>query len=129
MKKYDLAVVCGGFTGVAAAVSAVRQGLSVILVEKSGALGGAMSNSLVFPFMTYRTHNPKTKERMYLFCGIFSEMRKRQEIIHQFPEQVITISKTVNTILFPTEAFFQKNMTICLLQDAVFQQLTMRRPL
>ncbi len=78
MKKYDLAVIGGGFTGVAAAVSAAREGLSVLVVEKSGSLGGAMSNCLVFPFMGYWTNDPKTKERKYLSCGIFTEMRKRQ---------------------------------------------------
>jgi len=45
--KYNLVVVGGGLTGVAAAVSAAREGLTVLLVEKSGCLGGAISNSLV----------------------------------------------------------------------------------
>ena len=51
MKKYDLLVAGGGLTGVAAAVAASREGLSVLLVEKEGCLGGAMSNCLVFPYM------------------------------------------------------------------------------
>lgn len=53
MKKYDLIVVGGGVSGVAAAVAAARDGLSVLLVEKYGCLGGAMSASLVYPFMKY----------------------------------------------------------------------------
>ena len=53
MKKYDLIVVGGGLTGVAAAVSAAREGLKVLLAERTGWLGGAMSNSLVFPFMRW----------------------------------------------------------------------------
>ena len=52
-KKYDLIVVGGGISGVAAAVAAARDGLSVLLVEKYGCLGGAMSASLVYPFMKY----------------------------------------------------------------------------
>ena len=49
MRKYDLIVVGGGISGVGAAVSAAREGLDVLLIEKFGSLGGAMSNSLVFP--------------------------------------------------------------------------------
>ena len=36
MKKYDLIVTGGGLTGVAAAVAAAREGLSVLLIEQSG---------------------------------------------------------------------------------------------
>ena len=35
MKKYDVAVMGGGFAGVAAALAAARQGARVILVDKS----------------------------------------------------------------------------------------------
>ena len=35
MENYDLAVIGGGFAGLAAAVSASRQGAKTILVEKS----------------------------------------------------------------------------------------------
>ena len=53
MKKYDLIVAGGGLSGVAAAVSASRRGLSVLLIEKSGSLGGAINNNIVYPFMRY----------------------------------------------------------------------------
>ena len=76
MKKYDLIVAGGGLTGVAAAVSAARLGQKVLLAEKSGWLGGAMSNSLVFPFMRWWT--PKAGEEVKeLSDGIFTEMRER----------------------------------------------------
>ena len=42
---YDLIVVGGGLTGVAAAVSAAREGTKVFLVEQSGMLGGAISGA------------------------------------------------------------------------------------
>ncbi len=73
-KRYDLIVLGGGITGVAAAVSAARQGLSVLLVEKTGCLGGAMSASLVYPFMRHATkgENPTVLSR-----GIFEEMKNR----------------------------------------------------
>lgn len=80
--KYDLIVAGGGLTGVAAAVSAAREGLKVLLVEKSGCLGGAISNCLVYPFMPYWTKtakgtNPENKK--YLSQGIFKEMKIRHD--------------------------------------------------
>lgn len=75
MKNYDVAVIGGGITGVAAAVSAARLGVNVILIEKDGALGGAMNNSLVYPFMRYFTKiDGKLRA---LSAGIFTEMRER----------------------------------------------------
>lgn len=74
MKKYDLVVVGGGISGVSAAVAAARQGLQVLLIEKIGALGGAMSYSLVYPFMNCRLANGK-----YLCGGIFQEMAERKK--------------------------------------------------
>ena len=76
MKKYDLIVVGGGVSGVAAAVSAAREGLSVLLLEKFGSLGGAMSNSLVFPFMRHVVRGDSGKVTS---AGIFAEMKARRE--------------------------------------------------
>lgn len=73
MKKYDLIVAGGGISGVAAATSAAREGLSTLLIEKNGCLGGAMSESLIYPFMKYASH----KGTKLLSDGIFTEMRKR----------------------------------------------------
>lgn len=56
LKKYDLVVVGGGFAGVAAAVSAERQGIRVLILEKMNCFGGAASNNLVLPFMYYTTN-------------------------------------------------------------------------
>ena len=50
---WDLVVVGGGLSGVAAAVSARREGLSVLLIEKGGFLGGAPGTMLINPFMPY----------------------------------------------------------------------------
>lgn len=76
-KIYDLIVVGGGFTGVAAAISAARQGLEVLLVEKGNCFGGAAVQNLVSPFMCYWTEDPETKERIYLSNGIFREILDR----------------------------------------------------
>lgn len=48
---YDLVVVGGGTSGVATAISAAKQGLKVLIVEKNTFLGGAMTGSLVMPMM------------------------------------------------------------------------------
>ncbi len=76
MKKYDLIVVGGGLTGVAAAVASARQGLRVLLVEQGGYLGGAMTNSLIYPFMAYWT-SQENGQIKWLSAGIFTEMRER----------------------------------------------------
>lgn len=78
MKKYDLIVVGGGISGVAAAVSGAREGLSVLLIEQSGALGGAMSNSLVYPYMSHSLKHDDGSRQM-LSAGIFTEMKERRE--------------------------------------------------
>lgn len=76
MKHYDLIVAGGGLTGVSAAARAAREGLSVLLIEKSGTLGGAISNNLVYPFMKYIT--PVDGKEKVLCRGIFDEMRERE---------------------------------------------------
>lgn len=54
MKKiYDLIVAGAGPSGVNAALSAARLGLSVLLVEKNGYPGGANTASMVCPLMTF----------------------------------------------------------------------------
>ncbi len=74
MNKYNLIVVGGGIAGVSAAVCAARQGLSVLLIEQSGCLGGALTNSLVYPFCQYQTIGEAKK---LLSGGIFTEIQNR----------------------------------------------------
>ena len=75
MKKYDVAVIGGGFAGAAAALAAAREGASVLLVEKSNALGGAPINCLVNPFMPHSTKIDGV--RTPLSQGLFTEICKR----------------------------------------------------
>ena len=77
MKKYDLAVIGGGFAGVAAALAAARAGAKVLIVEKSNCLGGAAVNCLVNPFMPYSTKIDG--KRVDLSAGIFKEIHDRLE--------------------------------------------------
>lgn len=80
MKKYDLAVIGGGFAGVAAALAAARGGARVLIVEKSNCLGGAATNCLVNPFMPYSTQIDG--KRVDLSAGIFKEIRGRLKERH-----------------------------------------------
>ncbi len=73
MKKYDVIVVGGGYAGVTAAIASAREGMKTLLIEKSGALGGAMNVNLVYPFMRYYTFD-ENKNRVDLSAGIFAEM-------------------------------------------------------
>lgn len=56
---YDVIVCGGGPSGVVAAISAKRNGASVLLIEASGILGGNTTQSLVSPWMTF--HDDKTQ--------------------------------------------------------------------
>jgi hypothetical protein len=77
MKKYGLAVIGGGFAGVAAAIAAARAGVKVLVVEKSNCLGGAAVNCLVNPFMPFWTEIDG--RRVDLSSGIFKEIWDRLE--------------------------------------------------
>ncbi len=82
MKKFDLIVVGGGFSGFGAAVAAARQGLKTLLIEKTNALSGAANFGLVLPFMPFSTvckneqGKPVTKA---LSAGIFEEIYNHLE--------------------------------------------------
>ncbi|EHU9516814.1 FAD-dependent oxidoreductase [Vibrio vulnificus] len=59
---YDVVVVGGGTSGVAAALSAARQGLKVALLEKRIALTGTQANAMVTPFMPSHVHGSQTAD-------------------------------------------------------------------
>lgn len=71
--KFDIIVCGGGISGTLAAISTARNGKKVLLAEQSGALGGAVNNMLVYPFMPYWTVVEGKKK--YLSAGLFSEVR------------------------------------------------------
>lgn len=77
MKNYELIVVGGGLTGVAAAIAAACEKLSVLLIEQSGALGGAANISLVNPFMNFSVNAVDSEGKTYrksVNDGIFKEI-------------------------------------------------------
>lgn len=75
MRSYDLIVAGGGLTGVAAAYAAAREGLKVMLIEKSGFLGGAACNCYVNPFMPYKIS--KEGAPLTISRGLFLEILRQ----------------------------------------------------
>lgn len=69
--SYDVVVVGGGVAGIAAALAARRQGQSVLLLEKTIALGGLATNGLV---VLYNPALCDTQNRV-LVRGISEELR------------------------------------------------------
>ncbi|MBQ3223239.1 MAG: FAD-dependent oxidoreductase [Clostridia bacterium] len=76
---YDLIVVGGGFTGVAASIAASRHGANVLLIEHGGSLGGAAVNCLVNPFMPNGTKLGEEKKYTELTQGLYTEICNRME--------------------------------------------------
>ena len=78
--KYDLIVVGGGFSGLAAAVAAAREGVKTLIIDRSSHLGGTASNCLINPFMKYYLQKKDADGYPYyeqLNCGIFGEIINR----------------------------------------------------
>ncbi|MFP4028888.1 MAG: FAD-dependent oxidoreductase [Candidatus Brocadiia bacterium] len=69
--KYDVVVCGGGSAGCAAALSAARQGLSVLIVEGRGQLGGTGTSGLVSHWLGGRKADGR-----WVVGGVFREMSK-----------------------------------------------------
>lgn len=75
-KNYELVVAGGGLAGVLAAVSASREGMKVLLIEKYGFLGGMATAGLVFPFMSYVENGGKAVANAGLFADLLCRLYK-----------------------------------------------------
>ena len=116
--KFDLIVVGGGFAGVAAAISAAKQNIDVLLIEKYNSLGGAAVNSLVMPFMSFWTYTPKTKEKVFLsgdiFLEIITEMNKisgYKEISIGFDEEILKLVLNRMALKYGVNLLFNTTVT------------------
>ncbi len=59
--EYDIIVVGGGISGVAAAISAARGGARVLLIESNAYLGGTLTVCGVGPMMTFHAGETQVK--------------------------------------------------------------------
>src|SRR5699024_6534200 len=73
----DVLVIGSGPAGLAAAISAAREGMSVRLVERYGYLGGNLTGALVGPCMTSFSLDGETQ----LIRGIFDEFVREMEAL------------------------------------------------
>ena len=134
MQKYDLIVVGGGFAGVGAALSAAREGLKVLLLEKGNCLGGAAAQCLVFPFMRYWTTQPETNEKIWLSSGIFgeivAEMKKMgfmRDDVH-FMEEGLKLLLNRMLLSAGVELLFHSRITEAQTDDGVVKSVTVINP-
>jgi hypothetical protein len=76
--EYDVVVVGGGTGGVPAAIAAARNGMSVLLIEKNGFLGGLTTGGLTIPVWPHWTGGRAGEgPREYFIKGIYTEIRDR----------------------------------------------------
>ncbi len=82
----DVCIIGAGPSGVSAAISAARQGLSVLLIEKYGFSGGATVAGL-----------------SGTICGLFSSGRKPEQIVFGFANEFYTALKNRNAVTTPVK--------------------------
>ena len=96
--KYDLIIVGGGFSGVAAAIAGRREGADVLLVERYGFLGGSATMCLVNPFMPY-TRTVNGNEEL-VNAGLFKMILGRLEELNALHYNRKTFNEEVLKLLF-----------------------------
>ena len=90
---FDVVVVGGGLSGLFAAIAAARENKKVILIEKSGCLGGMATNGLINPFMNYCEHGSQKIANGGLFQLLLKKMYNAGAIVslqsRTFREQIL----------------------------------------
>jgi ribulose 1,5-bisphosphate synthetase/thiazole synthase len=103
--RYEVAVIGGGSAGLAAAVTAARQGARTLLIERHGFLGGMGTVSLVHTFcglyllreepdavLANRGFPAEMAERMIAATGIGPVRMGRVDVLPQHPVEFVRIA-------------------------------------
>lgn len=126
---YDLIVGGGGFAGIAAACSAAREGLSVLLIEKSGFLGGAACNCYVNPFMRYHV-TLNGEDRMIadgLFRSILTRLEKKDALMKNrrgFNEELLKLIFDEMAEEYGIKVLLHSYIIAAQTEDAVLKRVT-----
>ncbi len=134
MKQYDLIVVGGGFAGTSAAISASRNGLTVLLIEQSNALGGAAANALVNPFMpnwTKKNDNGETTNYLLsqgIYLEIINNLRDMDAASSSFApifkEEYLKLLLNRMIIEANVDVLFHSYLVDTLVEDAHLKEIT-----
>lgn len=87
--QFDVVVAGGGLAGVFAAISAAREGMKVLIVEKNGYFGGMATSGLVNPFMIFRERGSGNLAN----AGLFLELIRRMHEIGGAPAKDASMYK------------------------------------
>lgn len=71
---FDLVVCGGGMSGIAAAISAARNGVSTLLIEKTGCLGGTATNGGVNHLLGAKRYIGASNSLKKCISGLFDEI-------------------------------------------------------
>lgn len=94
---YDLIIIGGGIAGSMAAIAASRKGVQVLLIERNGFLGGALTASGVGPMMTFHAGDDQVIQ------GITDELVQRMAARGKSPGHILDSTGYTYTVT-PFEA-------------------------
>lgn len=89
-KTYDVIIVGAGPSGMTAALSAARNGASVLLIEKNGYPGGMNTASMVCPLMTF--HSGNTQIIKGIAQEIVDRLAERDATLGHIPDPIGMVS-------------------------------------
>jgi len=98
---YDVVIIGGGTSGSATAISAAKEGLKVLVVEKNSFLGGSMTGAMVVPMM-----------KNFLKNGV--------DLSGNFPRELMSIMEKQNEAITFNDnnyGWFNPEMLKCTLDD------------
>ncbi|MFI4912280.1 MAG: FAD-dependent oxidoreductase [Sedimentisphaeraceae bacterium JB056] len=98
-EKYDVIVVGGGISGAMAAVAAAKEGVSVLVIEQHGFLGGMLTAAGVGPMMSFYAGD------MQIIKGLTSELVDKLVEEGKSPGHIYDTNEYTYTVTpFDTEA-------------------------